>query len=370
MTVTPLRNDRLWHPSRGISFSPSPAPLASAAQGSRNMARVSAGVSYQHHNITTAASVGTQREEEAWATAVVQQATLPSPSLQEPAEHAGGHPLVQVTVEMEEEGAAVVAAEEPERKMTNKPPPPVFEYKMVDDLFYAAKKSPPGSPESFWSYTLYRSMTEEGSPQRVKVHYCRSKHTMERVCKQYFMNEKILGFDLEWMSDATRFHGLKRNVSLIQLASPSRIGLFHVALFANSEDMVGPSFRSLMEDPEVTKLGVSIKGDTTRLRNFLDIHSQGLIELSNLYKLVKYSKSREYDKINRRLVPLATQVEEYLHLPLFKGQDVRSSDWSKPLTIDQVLCKFHPMYVIGIGALTTCQIRDLMLTPEYNSTQH
>jgi hypothetical protein len=233
-----------------------------------------------------------------------------------------------------------VEANEPERKTTDDPPPPVFEYKMVDGLFYAAKRAEPGSAGSFWSHRQYRRTAEDGSSQNVKVHYCCSKHKMEQVCRQYFMDEKVLGFDLEWVADSTKRDGLKKNVSLIQLASPSRIALFHVALFHDSEDMVGPSFRSLMEDPEVTKVGVAIKGDTTRLRNYLDIHSRGLMELSNLYKLVTHSRTRQYHNINRRLVTLATQVEQYLHLPLFKGQNVRSSDWSRRLDIDQVNCTF------------------------------
>ncbi|KAI0198983.1 ribonuclease H-like domain-containing protein [Astrocystis sublimbata] len=216
------------------------------------------------------------------------------------------------------------------------PPPPVFEYKMVDDLFYAAKKAPPESPASFWSHEQYRRMDADGESHKVKVHYCRSRHTMERVCKEYFLGEKLLGFDLEWVADSKRRDGVKKNVSLIQLASPSRIGLFHLALFAPNKDMVGPSFRTIMQDPEVTKCGVHIKGDSTRLRTHLNINAQGLIELSNLYKLVTYCRSGQYQNINRRLVPMATQVKEFLHLPLFKGSNVRSSNWSKPLAMDQV----------------------------------
>ncbi|KAI0875000.1 ribonuclease H-like protein [Hypoxylon argillaceum] len=360
MTATPPRNDRLWHPSRGISFSPSPAPLASLAQNSHTIPRVSAGVCHQHRNLTTAQSIGTQRDEEAWTAAVVQQATPPSLILQEPSEYEDNQWLVQPATETEESGVAVV--EDVKTKSTDDPPPSVFEYKVVDSMFYAAKKSPEGSPESFWSYALYRHMEEDGELQKVKVHYCRSRHTMERVCKQYFMDEKVLGFDLEWMAEAKSRDGLKKNVSLIQLASQSRIALFHVALFVNSKDMVGPSFRSIMEDSTITKVGVHIKGDTTRLRNFLDIDSKGLMELSNLYKVVKYSKSREYHNINRRLVPLATQVEEYLHLPLFKGRDVRASNWARPLTMSQVLYSASDAYA-GLHVYATLEHHRKQIDP-------
>ncbi|KAI0457914.1 ribonuclease H-like protein [Xylaria acuta] len=356
MTATPPRTNQLWHPARGISFSRGPAPRESPTQSPRAMAEASTGINQYH--VAISETIGALSEEALAATVVQRTTTPPPPSL-------GLGALAQhvdrcVSVQSAAKTGAV--SEEPERKATDDPPPPVFEYKMVDDLFYTAKKSPPGSPESFWSYTQYRYAAEDGSSHKVKVHYCRSKHTMERVCKQYFMDEKVLGFDLEWMADSTKGDSLKKNVSLIQLASPSRIGLFHVALFADSEDMVGPSFRSIMEDPDVTKVGVSVKGDTTRLRNYLDIQSRGLMELSNLYKLVTYSRNRQYHNINRRLVPMATQVEEYLHLPLFKGQDVRSSDWSRPLDMKQVLYSASDAYA-GLHLYATLDYHRKQLDP-------
>ncbi|KAJ2979991.1 hypothetical protein NUW58_g7064 [Xylaria curta] len=329
MTATPPRNIRLWHPARGISFSPGPAPLISPAHSPRTAAKAYTGAG-QYHVATTPST--SPQGEDIWATAVAQQVTPSNVNLQKPAEDAYTLVPVSSTVEVKAEEEV----KEAEKISTNNPPPPVLEYKMIDDQFYEAKKSPPGSPKSFWSYKQYRRTAEDGTSHRVMVHYCRSRKTMEQVCKQFFMNEKVLGFDLEWMTEPTQLSKLKKNVSLIQLASPSRIGLFHVAVFADKEDMVGPSFKSIMEDPDIIKAGVWVKGDATRVRNHLDIHSRGLIELSHLYKLVTYSRTRQYHKIDRRLVPLATQVEEYLHLPLFKGQDVRTSDWSKTLNMDQV----------------------------------
>jgi len=181
-------------------------------------------------------------------------------------------------------------------------------------------------------------MDDSGKEQKVKIHYCLSKHTMERVCQNYFMNEEVIGFDLEWASEASKAQGPRRNVSLIQLASPSRIALFHTAVF-NDKDIaeLGPKFRHIMESPDILKTGVAIKGDATRLRNFFGIDSRGLMELSHLYRLVTYSPRGEYKMINRKLVTLALQVEEILHLPLYKGQDVRGSDWSKRLSMDQIV---------------------------------
>ncbi|RYO88531.1 hypothetical protein DL766_001569 [Monosporascus sp. MC13-8B] len=206
-------------------------------------------------------------------------------------------------------GKASDGVETDQKGVETGPPPAVLNFGMDEKLFYAAKNATPESFESYWSYTHYRGPTVDGKPAKVKVHYCRSKHTMERVCEQYFMNEKILGFDLEWAFDS---------------------------LFPEKDGFVAPSFKKIMEDPCVTKVGVAIKGDATRVRNWMGIDTKGLMELSHLYRLVTFSATKQYENINRKLVPLATQVQEFLGLPLFKGQNVRSSDWTKPLSMEQV----------------------------------
>ena len=187
----------------------------------------------------------------------------------------------------------------------------------------------------YWSYDLYAGPNNE----KVKVHYCKSKADTERVA-QMFKDEIVIGFDIEWKANAQAKEGVRKNVSLIQIASEERVALFHVARFREHESLdalVAPTFKAIMESPRITKVGVAIKGDCTRLRRFMGIESQGLFELSHLYKLVKYSNG-EAGCINKRLVNLATQVEEHLELPLWKG-DARTSDWSQDLDLKQVQCK-------------------------------
>ena len=246
----------------------------------------------------------------------------------------------------EETAAAVeaVAGEEVSAE-TSEPAPPTMPvqpltFKIPDDVFEAARNAPKGSPQSFWSYNLYRGPAgEAGTPgPKVKVHYCTSEHTTERVLRQYFMDEKLLGFDLEWEISATKAQGVRRNVSLFQLASETRIALFHLALYPKKESFVAPALREIMENPEITKAGVWIKGDASRVRNFMGVECRGLFELSHLYRLIECSASSEYKKPGKKLVRMATQVEEYLHLPLYKGPDVRTSDWSQALRMDQIIC--------------------------------
>jgi exonuclease 3'-5' domain-containing protein 2 len=230
-------------------------------------------------------------------------------------------------------------------------------WKATEKLFRAAKNAPQGSPESYWSHNLYRSP----SSKKVTVHYCKSLHTTERVLQTYFMSTPLLGFDIEWLQNAHRNSGPKQNVSLIQIASEERVALFHIALYAGN-DLVALSLKKLLEDPKVTKVGVSIKSDCTRLRNNLDIHARGLFELSHLYKLIKFSSTKEPKLINKKLVSLATQVQEHLHLPMYKGDVVRSSDWSRSLNLEQIRYAASDSYA-GVQLFDTMECKRKVLEP-------
>jgi len=189
---------------------------------------------------------------------------------------------------------------------------------------------------NYWDYTQYRGPNYE----RVRVHYCSSRESTERVLQRYFAHEKVLGFDMEWKASASSSDSIKDNVSLIQVASESRIGLFQIARYekdATQADLVSPTLKKLMESSSIIKTGVNIKADCTRLRKHLGIDSNGLMELSYLHKLVKFAKD-DPSMINKRPVKLSGQVEEHLGLPLWKG-DVRSSDWTKKLEEGQILCE-------------------------------
>ncbi|CAK7273027.1 hypothetical protein SEPCBS119000_005435 [Sporothrix epigloea] len=184
----------------------------------------------------------------------------------------------------------------------------------------------------------------------VKVHYCKTKHTTDRVCSDYFKGEPLLGFDLEWMPNATKFQGARQNVCLIQIASPSRIGLFHLSLYPRGENgdrnggLIGPVLQSILEDASTLKVGVAIKGDATRVERYLGVKMRGVFELSHLHKLVVHSKAGTEHLINKKLVSLAIQAREHLQLPMFKGQDVRSSDWSRTLAMDQIIYSASDAY--------------------------
>lgn len=194
------------------------------------------------------------------------------------------------------------------------------------------------STPQFWSHNLHKGPGGKG----ILVHYCKTLENTERIAS-HFLQSDVVGFDIEWKPQtSSSTASIKDNISLIQLANEERIALFHIALFRPGEtldELVAPSLKAVLESSNITKVGVSIKADCTRVRRYLGINVQGQLELSHLYKLVKYSQSNP-KLINKRAVNLSLQVEEHLGLPLYKEDEVRRSDWSRPLDYRQVQCKF------------------------------
>ncbi|RCI08184.1 hypothetical protein L249_6244 [Ophiocordyceps polyrhachis-furcata BCC 54312] len=214
-------------------------------------------------------------------------------------------------------------------------PPPSSTFTMSKELFEAARAAAPGTPESYWTYKLYQRMMPDGALEKVKVHYCTDRATTEQVCRDHFVGHDILGLDLEWCTKVFRDASPRKNVSVIQLATESRIGIFHVAVFPG-DDLVAPTFRALIEDAAVKKVGVNILGDCTRLKRHLGVNGRGIYELSHLHKLVKYVAAGTPKLITRTVTPLSVQVEEHMHLPLYKGDTVRTSNWLMPLSMNQI----------------------------------
>lgn len=212
-----------------------------------------------------------------------------------------------------------------------------------------------GDPEiddckpQFWSHNQQKG-PDGGS---IIVHYCKTLESAERVAK-LFSGSEVVGFDIEWKAQALSTSGIKSNVSLVQLANEERIALFHLALFRPGNEvneLVPPSLREILESTNTVKLGVSIKADCSRVRRHLGIEIQGQLELSHLYKLVKYSQTQP-KMVNRKAVNLSQQVEELLGLPLRKDSDVRRSDWTKPLDYTQVQCEFSFSFIESLNTYT------------------
>ena len=216
-----------------------------------------------------------------------------------------------------------------------------LEFQIPQDALHAAMTAPENSKASFWSSNLYRGSED----RKILVHYCKTKEVAEKVA-QKFVNEKVVGFDIEWKPYAHPA-SIKGNVSLIQLACEDRIALFHLALFSGSStaQLMPPTLKNILESPDIFKVGVAVKGDFSRIVKFLHIEPQGVFELSRLHNLVQYFAT-DPSKVSNKLVGLAAQVQQHLQLPLYKGgqliddpedtANVRSSDWSLPLNNQQI----------------------------------
>ncbi|KGO61662.1 hypothetical protein PEX2_015670 [Penicillium expansum] len=191
----------------------------------------------------------------------------------------------------------------------------------------------PSSTPEFWSHSSQQS--PDG--RKLIVHYCRTLQSTEEAV-QHFLGSKVIGFDMEWKAQASGWDSIQSNVSVIQIANEERIAIFQVALFKPArslEDLVSPSLKRLVESPDVTKVGVSIKADCTRLRKYLGIDAKATFELSHLYKLIKYGRDNP-KLVNKRGVNLSEQINEHFGLPLEKSDDVRCSDWTRALSYRQV----------------------------------
>lgn len=188
----------------------------------------------------------------------------------------------------------------------------------------------------FWSHRSQRG--PDG--QKIVVHYCRSLQSTEAIA-QLFLGSKVIGFDMEWKAQVFATESIQNNLSLIQIANEERIALFHIALFKPARylsDFISPSLKQILESPDITKVGVAIKADSTRLRKYLGIEARSIFELSHLYKLVKHGQT-DPKLVNKRSVNLSDQIEEHLGLPLEKSDGVRCGDWTRQLKYRQVQCE-------------------------------
>ncbi|KAF7523010.1 hypothetical protein G7054_g11944 [Neopestalotiopsis clavispora] len=193
--------------------------------------------------------------------------------------------------------------------------------------------SQPPKPR-WWTHTLYRGANGE----QPKVLYSNTKVRSEEIAKE-FLGATVLGFDMEWPWPEKSPGRLQDKVSLIQIATESKIALFHIALHSGNtvDELFAPSLKKIIDDPNVIKVGVKIQdADFARLRQHMGLQPRGGFELSHLYTLVKFGPS-EPDKLRTNLVALARQVEDILGLPLSKDKSVRTSDWSRPLQHAQMI---------------------------------
>ncbi|PPJ57171.1 hypothetical protein CBER1_07010 [Cercospora berteroae] len=218
-------------------------------------------------------------------------------------------------------------AESAEEEAWKPEPHTILDYQIPREAYRDAVMASPNTNAAYWSHQLYKSLDGK-SPV---VYYCKTLETAERQCK-HFIGEPVLGFDLEWEVRSNLYtSSVKKSVSLIQIAAEDKICLIHVALFAGEkiEQLLPPSLKTILEDPNVAKAGVNVNNDAIRMKHCFGVNMQGIFELSHMYRLVKTP-----EKVSFKLVNMAEQVQNTLLLPL-KKDEVRVSAWSKSLSGQQ-----------------------------------
>lgn len=185
----------------------------------------------------------------------------------------------------------------------------------------------------WWSHLLYRGPNGE----QVKILYSKTKADSE-ILAQQFLKEKIVGFDMEWpWDDWRRPNKLQNKIGLIQVATEDKIALFHIGLHTGTttDDIMAPSLRKLIEDPKIGKAGVAIlNADFARLSKYFKVVPKAAVELSHLHRLVTFGEHKP-ELVSTKMTGLAHQVEQHFGHSLKKGS-VRTSDWSKPLSREQI----------------------------------
>lgn len=100
----------------------------------------------------------------------------------------------------------------------------------------------------------------------------------------------IIGFDTETRPSFKKGH--TNNVALIQLSTRTTCYLFRINVIGLTQSLV-----SLLEDPEITKVGLSTHDDFHNLAKIAEIEPQGFIELQNFvkqFRIADKSLSRIY----------------------------------------------------------------------------
>jgi hypothetical protein len=204
-------------------------------------------------------------------------------------------------------------------------------YNIPSEDYRRAALASKSTNTAFWSYKLYKN-AEAKTPT---IHYCTNFETAEAQAKQ-FVDQAVLGFDLEWeYGSAPGKSSIKNSVSLVQIASETKIGLFQLAMFKGDkvEQLMPPSLRQILESRDIAKAGVNISGDANRIEKCFGFRMQGIFELSHLYNVVTWSETAPA-RVNKKLFKLADQVQNVLLLPM-KKDSVRVSAWSRRLRPEQ-----------------------------------
>jgi len=155
----------------------------------------------------------------------------------------------------------------------------------------------------------------------------------------------------------------KLKCSVLQLASFSRVAIFHFAQHPGitTDAIIPPSLRLLLENPAIIKTGRGITTDANKLRKYWSIHCTSLVDLAGAEGLQRLIKDPDNEPRNQSLLALA---EHYLSKTLaYKDGSIHDTeDWSQPLTSKMKEYAFNDAFV-GLQIYRVMNTLRLSLTP-------
>jgi len=147
-----------------------------------------------------------------------------------------------------------------------------------------------------------------------------------------------IAFDMEWRLLFRRAKGaaksslIERRTAVVQVADSSGLILVIQTYYMSRFPI---ELRSLLENPEIPKIGVNILNDGKKLFRDHGILAKNLVELGALALLVDPVGSQERSKSKRRVVSLVKLVRWYCGMEVDKGKE-RISDWEMKLESEQI----------------------------------
>jgi hypothetical protein len=147
-----------------------------------------------------------------------------------------------------------------------------------------------------------------------------------------------IAFDMEWRlmfrraKNTIKTSLVDRRTAVVQVADSNGLILviqtYPMSRFPNE-------LQSLLENPEIPKIGVNILNDGKKLFRDHSILAKNLVELGALALLVDPAGSQERSKSKRRIISLAKLVQWYYGMELEKGKE-RVGNWELQLDNEQI----------------------------------
>jgi ribonuclease D len=123
----------------------------------------------------------------------------------------------------------------------------------------------------------------------------------------YLSRFKTLGFDTETRPSFTR--GLLRKVALVQISTIDTCFLFRL-----NENGFPPSLISLLSNPEILKIGLSLKDDFLSMSRLLKFSPQGFVDLQKIvqkYDIEELSLQKIYAILFRKKISKSQRLTNW-----------------------------------------------------------